>query len=200
MTTDDVDAMSEGEARAEVRRLRRVVARLTEPTYGPFRQGKDGAITADIDGPTGTMVISALVDMLGDAKNYVAVSGWHPVAGSIEAIVQRVGKLSPHEARVQAEGHLARAVAMLAEHGIVWDGPTTFLPELPQRHTDLDADPSGEHPWLRLDIDADPNVLCCQRCGARQEMPRRGTAAVMMAVVEAFSTAHADCQDGDGAL
>lgn len=195
---DDVASMSEGEARAEVLRLRRIIRRMSEPEFGPFTTEPDGTVSMHAETQDGPAIIGALASMLEDphACNYVALSGWSPAAGRIEAIVQRVGKLSPHEARVVAEQHLKRAVRLLAEHGIQWDGPTEFLPDLPPERG-LEAIQDGVTPWARLDVRSDPNRLYCERCGGGQDMPRRGTAAIMVAVIEAFRGQHEGCQEGD---
>jgi len=187
---DGVIALAEDNAR-----LHTLLLRKAEPTFGPFSQTKDGLVELPVEDAMGVVrrVIDSLVTTLGDAKNYVAISGYHTAAGKIECIVQRVGKLSPHEAHVEAEQHLARAVKLLAEHGIAWEGPTTFLPS----STDRGAEIASEHTWLRIDLRTDPNAMVCERCGERQEMPRKGTAPVINGMLAAFAERHKDCREGD---
>lgn len=195
----DVPTLADGviALATENEHLHRLFLRKAEPTFGPFAQ-KDGLVELPVQDAAGIMrrVIDSLVTTLGDAKNYVAISGFHPEAGKVECIVQRAGKLSPHEARVQAEQHLARAVKLLGEHGIPWEGPTTFLPSPPW---DRGAEIEATRPWLRIDVRTDPNAMVCERCGARQEMPRRGTAQVINGMLVAWGEEHKDCQEGDAA-
>jgi hypothetical protein len=189
---DGVIALAEENAH-----LHALLLRKAQPTFGPFKQTKDGIVELPVEDAMGIVrrVIDSLVTTLGNAKNYVAISGYHPAAGKVECIVQRVGRLSPHEARVEAEQHLARAIKLLAEHGIPWDGPTTFLPSLPW---DRGAEMESEHPWTRIDVRTDPNAMICERCGGRQEMPR-GTADVINGLLAAFGESHKDCREGDAA-
>ena len=204
----DLPALADGviamaDELSHLRLMKRVFDRSAEPTFGPFDQDPDGTVGTHVQDAAGvgTFLFGAMAGLLEGmgggvrAENYVALSGYHPVIGRIECILQRVGKLSPHEARGKAERELARAVALLGEHGIPWDGATTFLPEPPA--DDLPRD--QEHPWLFIDARVQPNELGCARCGARQVMPGRGTADVLQAVMNAFKAQHLGCQEGDAA-
>lgn len=183
-----------GEASAELERLKRIFFR--EPTLGPMEQDGEQGATFRVNHPLTSIIIEHLAEMLDahGAVNYVSIGAWHPKAGRIECIVQRVGKLTPHTGRVLAEQHLKRAVALLAEHGIPWDGPTEFLPDQP-----VDALPSVHDttPWLKIDFRQTPNLLRCERCGTTSELPTRAQPSVLTAATEAFRDAHKDCQEGD---
>ena len=113
-------------------RLHRILSR--DPEVGAMRQdGPNGVAWSMGDHPMNALIFAGFADMLErtGAVDYVNVCGYTPKAGRIEFTVQRVGKLTPHTAREQAEQHLKRAVALLAENGIPWDGPTSFLPDAP---------------------------------------------------------------------
>lgn len=192
---------------AENARLHRLLEKRADVTFGPFDHdeaaGTSSVEVADAAG-VGSFLFGAMAGLLEGlngghrAHNYITMAGWHPVVGRIECTIQRVGKLSPHEARRHAEQHLARAVALLRVHGIAWDGPTEFEPVAPD---ELERDPTADDatPWVRINARERPNRLECRRCGAHQEMPKRGTGKVLQALMKALSEAHADCQDGDAA-
>lgn len=204
----DVPTLADGvlALAAENARLRRFMLRDV-PSFGPFDQAEDGTVSVGVaDGHWVTrFLVGAMAGLLegkgggARAPNYIQIGGWHPETGRIECIIQRAGKLSPHEARGEAERHLARAVALLAEHGIPWEGPTTFLPDPPPER---ERGPAIEEdtPWCRIDARPQPNELFCTRCDRRQEMPERGTAPVLEAMMKAFALAHADCQEGDATM
>jgi hypothetical protein len=141
-------------------------------------------------------LIGAMASMIEqmDAPNYVSIGGHHHRIGRIEVIVQRVGALTPHTARLKAEEQLARAVTLLKSNGIPWDGPTEFLPTPPWN---LETVPVSKDDWIRLDYNVMPNVLRCERCGARQPMPESMTADVFRAMGVAFSKTHRRCKKGD---
>lgn len=128
------------------------------------------------------------------AHNYVAVQGTSPV-GRLELTVQRVGKVTPHEARRAAEMSLERAVAMLAQHGIPWTDPTTFRPDKPEP---AGAEvPDGPVPWRCIDLLCEPCVLRCRRCNGIQSLPASATPAVARAITQAFEGEHTNCQVAD---
>jgi hypothetical protein len=183
----------------EVRRLDRIMRKASEVMFGAMEAQPDGSILMSATDAAGitSEVIAALGETLRHSTNYTQIGGWHPELGRIECIVQRVGKLSPHEARDEAERHLGRAVALLRQHGIEWDGPTTFPPdEPPSRAVPADA----ERSWLVVDANVQPNDLLCQRCARRQRLPPRITSAIFTAMVAAFKEQHADCQEGDAEI
>jgi hypothetical protein len=197
---DGVLAMA-GELR-HLRLIKRIFDR--DITFGPFDKDADGVVSLPVQDASrvGAYVFGAMAGLLegmGEggvhAQNYITMSGWHPSTGRIECTIQRVGKLSPHEARGQAESHLARAVELLKVNGIAWDGPTTFLPDSPPEKKMAPA--VGDHMWLTLNPLVQPNTLDCSRCGASQPMPETGTAAVLQAMIFAFREGHADCEEGD---
>lgn len=180
---------------AERERLRRYL--MQEPVGGPLRKEGDGSVVQTLEHPMTRMFMAAMANLL-DAydgqTNYVAVSGYHERLGKLEAIIQRVGRLTPHTARAKAETELRRAVALLAEHGIPWDGAAlTFAPtetwKLETSHKDGD--------WITIDFGDVPNVLHCGRCHARQEMPTKATADVYQAVGSTFAKRHKRCKVGD---
>lgn len=180
--------------RGEIDRLRGLFTKRAEPKFGSMRSDGDG-ITMTIEESAGIthQVIAALAQTLGEAVNYAAISGHHPAIGRIECIVQRVGKLSPDDARRLAERHLARAVALLSQNGIAWDGPTTFLPDGPiQRPVPIGKD----RDWLTIDVSVQPNEMRCARCGSHQPMPEKSTAAMLEAMIKAFTKAHKGCKEG----
>ncbi len=55
----------------------------------------------------------------------------------------------------QLEHHLARAVVLLAEHGIPWDGPTTFRPSPPPADQ-IGPSVTNAEPWCRIDFPTEP--------------------------------------------
>lgn len=191
--------------RAEVARLQRLFKRSIEPTFGAFGQDHEtGLVSCSVTDAAGVsrFLMGTLAGMLegkgggSRAPNYVQIGAWHPEIGRIECIIQRVGKLTPHEARGQAETALARAVSLLAQHSIPWDGPTTFLPTPPPE--DEIGPPVNEGtPWCRIDVRAQPNDLRCLRCEARQTMPERATGTVLEGMIRTFASDHAECQEGD---
>jgi hypothetical protein len=135
-------------------------------------------------------MLASMLDRTG-AVNYVTLAGWHPSSGAIECTVQRVGKITPHTGRVLAEQHLQRAVALLAERGIAWDGPTEFLPDQPIDEPAQDKD----HPWIKLDFRQTPNLLRCERCGESITLPMRTPVDALTAMNQAFTKAHAGCKE-----
>ncbi len=202
----DVPTLADGviALAADNARLHRLLTRAAEPFFGAFEQDADGMVSSTVSDHAGIGrylfgTMAGMLEGMGGgrkAPNYIQIGGWHPETGRIECIIQRVGKLTPHEARGQAEAHLARAVAMLAEHGIPWDGPTTFLPS-PLPGDEIGPTASDEESWIRIDVRVQPNELLCTRCNGRQAMPSQGTAAVLNAMMAAFRDGHADCQEGD---
>lgn len=185
----------------EVARLRRILKRAAEPTFGDFRREPSGMLALSIKDPmrVGITICQMLANMLDHvgAPNYIATQ-FHGAegVGNIEVEVIRYGKLSPNKARHEAEAHLARAVALLAEHGIAWDGPTTFKPDTP---VELPRDEDDPASWLRLvpGDDGAPAALLCTRCNGKQELPREHTHDVLMAMGKAFEDRHDSCKEGD---
>jgi hypothetical protein len=182
------------ELERENARLHRILAR--EPEVGSFREDPAGGVAIDVGKhPLTFLLIDHLAQMLdvSGAVNYVSIGGWHPKAGRIECIVQRVGKLSPHDAREEAERHLRRAVELLRANGIAWDGPTEFRPDKP------DDAPATEpmRPWIVVDFRRTPNALRCLRCGSSVDLPERAPASVLVAAERAFGDAHMVCEEGD---
>lgn len=189
------------DASKEVTRLRRILKRAAEPTFGDFRREPSGMLALSIKDPmrVGITICQMLANMLDhvQAPNYVATT-FHGAegVGNIEVEVIRYGKLSPNKARHKAEAHLARAVALLAEHGIAWDGPTTFTPDTP---VELPRDEDDPASWLRLmpGDDGAPAALLCTHCNGKQELPREHTHDVLMAMGSAFEDRHNCCKEGD---
>ena len=185
----------------ELRRIRRLWKReVDSQPMGPMRESPDGALVLPVpDGTIGHTLVRGLLDMLdaANAINYVQIGGYSAKAGGrVEAVVQRVGKLSPCDARDAAEAALGRAVALLREHGIAWDGPVAFVPS-PRPAVERLPTMSDDHGWLRIDVRRDPNVMMCMRCGCEQDMAT-APAPMLQAMLEAFATQHAQCEEGDG--
>lgn len=175
----------------EVRLARMERAIRRPPTIGPFRRDEEDHITHTVDHPMMVMIIDNFAATLteANARNYVAIEGHHETAGHIAVTIQRIGKETPHGARLKAEAALRRAVARLEALGETWDEAIDFAPDAPTSHPE--REPSRE--WIRVDIDRVPNVLRCDRCGARQTMPLEGTPAVMGAMIDAFGVEHDGC-------
>lgn len=186
------------EVTADRDRLLKAVQRLSQPSAS-FREswpspdeppGLDLVFDKDPAGLV-TIMIQAFGEMLNrsGAINYLSLRGYSPTGGGFQVIIQRTGKLSPHEARKAAEGELRRAVALLAERGIPWDGPTEFLPDDPVN----DGLRMSDSDWLKLDFRRTPNVLMCDRCGGEQPLPETATTDVFIAVQKAFEATHGEC-------
>ena len=179
----------------ELRRVQRYL--MQEPVGGPLRREGDGSVAQMMAHPLTKVLLSGMANIL-DAydgqTNYVAMSGFHERLGRLEVIVQRVGRLTPHTARVKAEVELKRAVALLAEHGIQWDGEAlTFAPTEPWVLET--AHKAGD--WITINFADIPNRLHCGRCGAEQALPVNATADVFQACGAAFAKRHRRCKPGD---
>lgn len=139
----------------------------------------------------GRAMAQSMADLMHEehARNYLVCRFWHPMSGRIEVVVQRVGKLSPHEGRLAAEQHLRRAIEILKVHNIPWDGPTEFLPDQAPPRVKVKDDA----PWIHLDPQVEPNILRCERCTASQVMPMAGVIDVLKSIVDRFHRHHAHC-------
>ena len=204
---DDVHvAALEAELVTLRKRTKIVEDKLNEVEFGNFTQTDDGQIAMDIKPRRHAAVMAlaaSLVDTLGEATNYVAININHD-SGPLEAIVQRVGPgfITPHQGRSRAEAEVKRLLAVCAANGI--EESTTlfmcgaFVPEkaAPSAIRAIDGDLT---PWCVIDIKADPNVLVCERCGDRQDLPEYKTAKMIKAMIDAFSGVHVDCVELPGA-
>ena len=202
-------AALEAELVALKKRTKIVEDKLNEVEFGSFTQGASGIIAMDIKPRRHAAVMAlaaSLVDTLGKATNYVAIRIDHS-SGPLEAIVQRVGPrfITPHQGRTLAEAEVTRLLGVCAANGI--NESTTlamcgaFVPAKDDAaakeqasadayNNDVKSDPT---PWCMLDINEDPNVLYCERCGDRQALPEWKTSTMIKAMIAAFSGVHADC-------
>lgn len=187
------------------RRMREFIQRHGEITFGPLRKEGD-AISLGITDPLqmGQELGQRFADMLNHmhAQNYVEMRFAARDPGeTLTVTVQRHGKVTPANARLAAEGALARAVALLAANGIAWDEPMTFAPPvLPVR----ERDPETNLGWIRLDVKpyevhGEPAAMVCDRCGRRQALPDEHTADMMKAMTDAFAAKHGKCPPKDAA-
>lgn len=174
---------------------------LKSPTFGPLREtpagdGAPSCIEMPVEHPSTSVLLAGMVAALDEAKaiNYVAIGGWHPSVGRVEMIIQRVGKVTPHQGRCDAEAALKRAVDQLRALGGTWDEPLTYIPDRP---ADAHLARGQKHPWLVLDLRTDPNTMRCQRCGAEQQLPSYATSEVLTAANKAFEELHVGCEEGD---
>ena len=183
----------------EIERVTRILRREAEPRFGEGRV-QDGKIAMQVEDPLGMgqeigSRLAAMLDHVG-AGNYAEMQFIPRHATTpderITVIVQRWAKVTPHAARKSAEESLARAVALLAQHGIAWDGPVTFDPVLCRA-------PRAEYDWIVLDCNERPNVLRCSRCDGTEAVPTPVTADAYTAINAAFLAQHKDCQEGDAA-
>ena len=211
---DDTDALADGvlglvadnlAMTEEYDRLRARVLSKAIPVFGAFERMDDGNVRVPMrdSAEVGAFLFGTLAGLLEGkgggtrARNYLELCGHHPVIGGITVTIQRIGAVTPHGGRAAAEEALARAVALLAEHGIPWDGPTTFEPPPPEA---LPAPETGPTPWVIFDVDVQPNQAWCQRCGVRQDVPDQKTAGVLRGILAGFTADHLLCEDGDAEL
>lgn len=182
------------------RHLAGLLKRRVTPIFGAFEALEGGGMKLPARGAEEVSeflygTLGGLLEGAGGgrrAPNYIVLEGTSKAIGRIDVVVQRVGKLSPQGARKAAEAALARAVALLAEHGVPWADPVTFPPDTP----DPLPDTQGGGPWCVLRA-GPPNVLACERCGVEQGLPEEHTADVFQAIVEAFHVDHRSCREGD---
>ncbi len=175
---------------AENARLQRIIDR--EPEFGAMQKDASGVVVPIIDHPMTHIIVSHLAEMLtqSNAVNYVAISCDHVRLGRLECCVQRVGKLSPHEARKAAEKALQKAVTLLTAHDIPWEGPTEFLPDNPVPSSDKGA--IDAH--IVIDINVRPNTLLCTRCNRKVALPDPIEADMLKAMGEVFTKTHLNCE------
>lgn len=181
----------------DLQRYERLVSRSPEFSAWEWCQGPEGGAAFGTEHPMMHLIMCSLaeqLDMTG-AINRVSIKGHHAKAGWIECTVQRVGRLTPEDARRAAEGALERAVERLRAAGGEWDEPLAFVPSEPP--VEEMKDPA--RPWLRFDFRRVPNVHRCLRCGREQAVPDPYTTATWEAVATAFGIEHSGCVEGDGA-
>lgn len=182
-----------GAEATEEARLRRLLKR--EPvTVGDMRLDGDG-VSMPVDHWAAMAVAESFAKSLDTSENYMTLQFTHEKQGRIEVRVQRVGKLTPHDARVNAEAEVRRLRGLLAQHGVSDDGPETFAPDEPPPLTF--AEQNGHPEWLTIDATRRPNVLVCGRCGEEQAMPTPCPADTAVAAMNKFSGRHGGCLEVD---
>lgn len=188
--------------RAALAKAERILRR--EPVLDDFKI-EQGGVSVGIEGWASTMLARSFLAGLGTAPNYTVKSYTFDHAKGerehLEVTIQRVGKRSPHTARLEAEAEVHRLRELLAQHGIPVTGPSTFPPDAPPP-IDLEGTPrpSGgiatKTPWVRI-VPGDPDTYVCTRCGRSQVALSSVETSVALATMEAFRAAHAHCECGD---
>lgn len=185
------------------KRTKIIEDKLNEVEFGNFTQRDDGKLAVEIrpHNHVAVMALAAsLVDTLGKATNYVAIHV-DSSSGPLEAIVQRVGPgfVTPHEGRCRAEAEVKRLLSVCAANGI--EELTTlfmcgaFVPILQEHVAPSQGNKVDLAPWCILDIEAEPNVLVCERCESRQTLPEWKTSVMIKAMIDAFAHEHMNCVD-----